>query len=133
MSKTSTDPIADMLTRIRNAIAVNKQQIILPHSKVKEAIAQILVQNRFIENFEVGNLDKFKVLTLNINSASSTPKITAIKRISRPGRRSYVVNSKIPTIKQGRGMVIVSTSKGLMSGLEAKRLGIGGELICQVY
>jgi small subunit ribosomal protein S8 len=133
MSTTTTDPIADMLSRLRNAIAVNKHEISLPHSKVKESVARLLKDNRFIDTVSVVDAPVGKTLQIAINPASSNARITEIKRLSRPGRREYVKSEKIPTVKGGRGVVIVSTSKGVMTGLEAKKQGIGGELICKVY
>lgn len=133
MSVTSTDPIADMLSRIRNAIAVNKNEVVLPHSKVKEAVANLLVSSKFLEDVKVDNAVVGKSLTIVINKAGSNARITEISRMSTPGRRAYVAAKEIPTIKRGRGLVIVSTSKGVMTGQEAKRQGVGGELICKVY
>ncbi len=133
MSTVSTDPIADMLTRIRNGIAVRKTEISMPHSKVKEAVGRLLLANRFIEGVEVRDAEVGKVLRLSLSAPNANSKITEIVRISRPGRREYTGSDKIPTVKNGRGLVIVSTSKGLMTGTEAKKLGVGGELICKVY
>lgn len=133
MSTTTTDPIADMLSRIRNAIAVRKEQVVLPHSKVKEAVARLLKENRFIDDVGVTEDSVGKLLTLTLNSTGSNNRITEIVRISKPGRREYAVASKIPTVKRGRGVVIVSTSKGMMTGAQARQQGVGGELICKVY
>ena len=133
MSKTSTDPIADMLTRIRNAVAVRKHEITLPHSKVKESVAKLLKESGFIDGVSVADLAVGKELTITINTAESNARITEIVRLSKPGRREYAGSDKIPTVKRGRGIVIVSTSKGIMSGTEAKKQGVGGELICKVY
>ncbi|MHB1864641.1 MAG: 30S ribosomal protein S8 [Candidatus Saccharimonadales bacterium] len=130
---TSTDPIADMLTRIRNAIAVNKAIINLPHSNIKEAVARLLVENNFIDGFKVEGDKLTKTLTLTLNQDSTNPRITEITKLSRPGRRTYVNAKEIPLVKQGRGMVIISTSKGVMSGQQAADEHVGGELICQVY
>jgi small subunit ribosomal protein S8 len=133
MSTTSTDPIADMLSRIRNAIAVRKSEVSLPHSKVKESVARLLKDSHFIDDVTVGKETVGKMMTIVINSDNSNARITEIKRVSTPGRREYVKADKIPTIKRGRGVVIVSTSKGMMIGAEAKQQGVGGELICKVY
>lgn len=133
MSKTSTDPIADMLTRIRNAIAVRKSQVTLPHSNVKEAVAKLLKDSGFVDGVAVAKLPVGKELTITINSDDSNARITEIVRMSKPGRREYAGSDKIPTVKRGRGLVIVSTSKGIMSGDQAKKAGVGGELICKVY
>lgn len=133
MSKTTTDPIADMLTRIRNAIAVRKNQVVMPHSKIKESVVCILKDTRFIESVKVDKSDVGKSLTVVINNEDSNSKITEIVRISKPGRRAYASAETIPVVKRGRGIVIISTSKGMMTGTQAKKHGIGGELICKVY
>jgi len=133
MSKTSTDPIADMLTRIRNAILVRKHEVTLPHSKIKESVARLLQQSNFIDGVTVGDATVGKTLTVKINDESSNARITEIVRLSKPGRRYYVNAQEIPVVKRGRGLVIVSTSKGLMTGKQAVAEHIGGELICKVY
>lgn len=133
MSTVSTDPIADMLSRIRNAIAVRKNEVTMPHSKVKEAVARLLNQSKFILDVKVEDAPIGKTLKLVINNTDSNARITEISRISTPGRRQYVAAAMIPVVKRGRGLVIVSTSKGMMTGDDAKKQGIGGELICKVY
>lgn len=133
MSTTTTDPIADMLSRIRNAIAVNKHEVALPHSKVKEAVARLLKDSRFIDDVAVEDASVGKNLRVIINQPLANAHITEIARLSTPGRRVYVKAEKIPTVKRGRGIVIISTSKGIMTGEEAKKQGVGGELICKVY
>ena len=133
MSNVSTDPIADMLSRIRNAIAVNKHEVVMPHSKVKEAVAKLLVESKFLEDVKVEDATVGKILTITINAEGTNARITEIARVSKPGRREYVAAKEIPTVKRGRGLVIVSTSKGMMTGKQAKQQGVGGELICKVY
>ncbi len=134
MSKTSTDPIADMLTRLRNAIAVRKHEVTLPHSNIKEAVAKILKDSNFVDGIKVeGDKAGFKTLRITINNEGSNARITEISRLSTPGRRLYTAATEIPTVKRGRGIVIVSTSKGVMSGIEARNQKLGGELICKVY
>ena len=130
---TSTDPIADMLTRVRNAINVRKTEVTLPHSKVKESVALLLKANNFIDDVKVVDATVGKSLKLTINSQTSNARITEITRLSKPGRRAYVGSDAIPVVKRGRGLVIVSTSKGMMTGDQAKKQHIGGELICRVY
>jgi small subunit ribosomal protein S8 len=122
-----------MLTRIRNAINVRKSEVSLPHSKIKEAVARSLAANGFLQSVSVTDLSVGKQLHIVINSEDANARITEIKRISKPGRRHYVGAAEIPTVKRGRGIVIVSTSKGLMTGAEAKTQGLGGELIASVY
>ncbi|MGH7241394.1 MAG: 30S ribosomal protein S8 [Candidatus Saccharimonadales bacterium] len=130
---TSTDPIADMLSRIRNAIAVRKNQITLPHSNVKESVARLLKDSNFLTDIKVTDATVGKTLVVTINGEFENARITEIVRMSKPGRRYYVAAKDIPTVKRGRGIVIVSTSKGLMTGDEAKRQKVGGEIICKVY
>lgn len=129
----STDPISDMLTRIRNAIAVSKTEVRMPYSRIKQNVADLLKTNNFVDNVSVDGEGIAKTLIVTINAESTNARITEIQRISRPGRRSYATVDEIPTVKRGRGIVILSTSKGLMTGDEAKKTRIGGELICKVY
>jgi len=133
MSTITTDPIADMLARIRNALAVNKTEIVLPHSNTKEAVARLLQSNRYIDGVKVTDATIGKSLTLALHTIDSNSRITEIVRLSKPGRRLYVSADKMPSVKQGRGIVIVSTSKGVMTGYDAKKQRVGGELICKVY
>lgn len=133
MSVTTTDPIADMLTRIRNAIMVRKNEIALPHSRVKQSVAELLKNNGFISKVSVEDASVGKTLRIVINDELENARITEIQRMSKPGRRFYVKSKDIPAVKRGRGIVIVSTSKGMMTGDEAKQAKLGGELICKVY
>lgn len=133
MSLTSTDPIADMLTRIRNAIGVRKYEVSLPHSNVKESVARLLKDSNFIDDVQVTGENLSKTLVLRLAPADSNARITEIVRLSKPGRRYYAKAAEIPVVKRGRGVVIVSTSKGMMTGDQAKRQKVGGELICKVY
>ena len=129
----STDPIADMLTRIRNAINVSKSEVIMPHSKVKESVAELLKDSGFLKDVKVVDAAVGKSLKIVINGDGENARITEVVRLSKPGRREYKGAKEIPTVKGGRGIVIISTSKGLMTGAEAKKSGVGGELICKVY
>jgi small subunit ribosomal protein S8 len=129
MSTTTTDPVADMLTRIRNALAVNKGEVQLPHSNLKESVARLLAANHFIEGVDVDKATVGKTLTIRLGDA----RISEIVRLSKPGRRAYVRAAEIPVVKRGRGVVIISTSKGMMTGDQARAEHIGGELICKVY
>src|SRR5690349_569207 len=115
MSTTTTDPIADMLTRIRNAIGVNKSQVTMQHSNIKENIAKLLKANGFIDDVVVEKANIGKQLKLVINNDDQNARITELVRLSSPGRRHYAGVSEIPKVKQGRGMVIISTSQGLMT------------------
>lgn len=129
----STDPISDMLTRIRNAIMVQKSEVVLPHSNVKQSVAQLLADNGYVDSVAVIDAELPKMLRITVNPENTNARITEISRISKPGRRFYVRADEIPTVKRGRGIVIVSTSKGVMTGAEAKKQRVGGELICKVY
>lgn len=136
MSRTitiSTDPIADMLSRVRNAVAVNKSQVSMPHSNLKETVAKILADNGFITSAKVDEEGGRKILVIRINDDDEPARITEISRLSRPGRRMYVKADSIPTVRRGRGIVVISTSKGVMTGKQAANQKLGGELICEVY
>jgi len=133
MSIITTDPIADMLTRIRNAIMVRKTEVSVPHSKSKEAVAKLLVKSGFVDAISVNKEEIGKNIVITLNSESANSPITEIVRMSRPGRRQYVKAKEIPIVKRGRGIVLVSTSQGVMTGAEAKKKNVGGELICKVY
>lgn len=130
---TSTDPIADMLTRIRNAINVRKSEVVMPHSKLKQSVAELLKDSGFLSDVKVVDATVGKSLKVVINGDGETARITEIVRLSKPGRREYKGANEIPTVKGGRGIVIISTSKGMMTGAQAKKNGVGGELICKVY
>lgn len=133
MSTVSTDPIADMLTRIRNAVAVQKTEVSLPYSKTKEAVAKLLKESGFIHGINVSDSGIDKKLHVTITRDQEAARITEIVRLSKPGRRQYAGAKEIPVVKRGRGVVIISTSQGMMTGTEAKQRGVGGELICKVY
>jgi len=134
MSIISTDPIADMLTRIRNAVAVHKTSVSMPHSNVKEAVAKVLKDQNFVDEVKTEDgVDGHKQLVVVMNDEGSNARITEIARLSTPGRRLYSSADEIPVVKRGRGIVIVSTSKGVMTGKDAKAKRLGGELICKVF
>lgn len=128
-----TDPISDMLARIRNAVAVGRSSVILPHSKIKEDVAKALVESGFLYGVKVKAEAKFKELEIQINEEAQSPKITEIKRLSSPGRRQYVKAANLPKVKRGRGMVVISTSIGVMDAESARAKNLGGELICEVF
>ncbi|QQS64828.1 30S ribosomal protein S8 [Candidatus Saccharibacteria bacterium] len=129
----SSDPISDMLTRIRNAIAVRKNEVRMPHSGVKESVAKVLADNKYLQSVVVDDSGVFKELVIKINEDTQNATITEIERVSRPGRRVYMGSSELPQVKQGRGLLIVSTSKGVMTGANARKERLGGEVICKVY
>ncbi len=127
---TSTDPIADMLTRVRNALAVHRNEVTLPHSTIKEAVAKILIDNGYLSGVSVEKDGFRKNMTI---SFAEGVVINEIKRISRPGRRVYTKVKDIPQVKKGRGIVIVSTPKGVMEGTKAREQKLGGEVLCSIY
>ncbi|MCA9324262.1 30S ribosomal protein S8 [Candidatus Saccharibacteria bacterium] len=129
----STDPIADMLTRIRNALAVRQSEVRMPHSTIKQSVAEILAENKYIVSSTVEGKGIEKALVLQVLDSNNSSPITEIARVSKPGRRVYAKVKDIPVVKQGRGIVIVSTSKGVMTGASAKEQKLGGEVLCQVY
>lgn len=133
MSMLSSDPIADMLTRIRNAAAVGKHQILLPNSKVKQTVAEQLKKAGYLAEVKVVEGKPQSSLEIMINQPGENSVITEIVRLSKPGRRVYAKASEIPRVKNGRGVVLVSTSKGVMTGQAAQKQRLGGELICKVY
>ena len=133
MSMLSTDPIADLLSRIRNAAAVGKRQIVVPHSNLKQRVAEQLKEAGYLSEVKMIEAKPQASLEIVINEDGASSTITEIVRLSKPGRRMYAKADEIPSIKSGRGIVLVSTSQGVMTGKAAKRLGLGGELICKVY
>ncbi len=129
-----TDPIADMLTRIRNAIAANHTRVDIPGSKLKLEIARILKEEGYINNFVTkGEGTKYVIRIFLRYDAKGVSSITHLSRVSRPGRRVYVGATDIPRVLGGYGVIIVSTSRGLMSGKRARQEKVGGEILAQVY
>jgi small subunit ribosomal protein S8 len=122
-----------MLTRIRNAINVRKSEVVMPHSKLKQSVAELLKDSGFLSDVKVVDATVGKSLKIVINSDGENARITEIVRISKPGRREYKGAKEIPIVKRGRGVVIVSSSRGLMTGDQARKQGVGGELICKIY
>lgn len=131
-----TDPIADMLTRIRNGIQAHHDRVDLPTSKLKVEVARILKSEGFISNYKVVEEDGRPQATLRLYlkySDDGEPVIHGIERVSRPGRRVYRGKEEIPQVLGGLGLAIVSTSRGVLSGADAVRNGVGGEVLCQVW
>jgi small subunit ribosomal protein S8 len=133
------DPIADMLTRIRNAVMAGHSTVALPSSKLKLEIAKILKDEGFLEGFEVADTENSvqKVLRLKIKYVGERrerrPVMSGIERVSRPGRRIYTKKQDIPWVLSGIGVAILSTPKGVMTGARARQLGVGGEILCKVW
>lgn len=131
-----TDPIADMLTRIRNAMMARHPYVVLPSSKMKQEIARVLKEEGFIEDYQLVRDPKRSYMLLRIQlryDENRKPVITSLQRVSKPGRRIYVKRDEIPWVRSGLGIAILSTPKGVMSGAKARRLGLGGEVLCYVW
>jgi len=134
---TMTDPIADMLTRTRNAIMVGHSYVVVPGSKMKLAIAKILRDEGFIENYNVTKDRPQPMIRIWLKYAGDKKDrrsaITGLKRVSKPGRRVYAGKKDIPWVLSGMGIAVLSTSRGIMTGKRARRLGIGGEVLCHIW
>ena len=132
-----SDPIADMLTRIRNGLQGQHPSVSMPHSNVKVAIAQVLKEEGYIEDYKVVSQKPRDVLQVDLKYLGGRRDrravITGIERVSKPGRRIYVGKNDIPWVLSGMGIAILTTSRGIMTGQQARRLGQGGEVICKVW
>ena len=133
MSIQTTDPVADMLTRIRNAIAVGKTEVRVPTSKLKFAVADKLQKTNYLAKVEVEEAQPRGILHVVINNEGEAARINEIEKVSTPGRRIYAGVSEIPKVKSGRGTVLISTSKGIMTGQEAIKNKLGGEILVKVW
>ncbi|MFC2015710.1 30S ribosomal protein S8 [Chloroflexota bacterium] len=130
----TTDPISDLLTRIRNGLIVRKRFVLVPSSKIKVAIAQVLLEEGFIQGYEVTRERPQPNLRVWLKYDEKRKSVvTGLKRVSRPGRRVYKGKKELPWVLSGLGIAIVSTPKGLMTDREARRLGVGGEILCYVW
>ena len=131
---TMTDPISDMLTRLRNANSVLHDKVEIPGSKIKKAIASVLKEEGFIKDFTFTENNKQGILTLTLKYGPKREKvISGIKRISKPGLRMYAKHAELPKVLGGLGIAIISTSKGIMSDKQARKVGLGGEVIAYVW
>jgi small subunit ribosomal protein S8 len=129
-----TDPIADMLTRIRNASAARHPDLSLPSSRIKREIARILTEEGFIEGFDTQQEGVQEMLTVRLKYAEGhTPVVSGLKRISKPGLRVYARKTEIPRVLGGLGLAILSTSHGIMTGSDARKQNLGGEVLCYVW
>lgn len=132
------DPISDMLTRVRNAQLAQKSRVVLPASKVKKAVAEVLKKRGFIEDVRTALVDEKPVLEIDLKYTSvgfseKKPVIHEIRRVSKEGQRVYVRSTDIRKVKKGIGLAIISTSKGVLSGEEARKQGVGGEYVCYIW
>ncbi len=129
-----TDPIADMLSRIRNAAAVKQPSVLVPFSRMKQTIADILSREGWVGKVEVTTVEERKLLRVALKYApDGSPLVRNIRRVSRPGRRVYVGRSEIPVVLNNIGVALISTSKGILTNREARRHKVGGEVICELY
>ena len=128
-----TDPIADLLTRVRNAVSVQKVEFFVPYSKIKSDIVAILKREGYIEDFELDNQETHPRIKVRPRYVGKTPAIAGLRRISRPGLRRYVGAKDIPRVLGGMGVAILSTPRGILTGQEAKSQNIGGELVAYVW
>ena len=130
----TTDPIADMLTRIRNASLARHRELTLPSSRMKREIARILVEEGFVESFSTTQDGIQEMLVLQLKYVEGrTPVVSGLKRISKPGLRVYARKTEIPRVLGGLGLAILSTSRGIMTGQQARKLNLGGEVLCYVW
>ena len=130
----TSDPIADMLTRIRNASQARHRELTMPSSRVKREIARILVEEGFVESFATQQGDVQEMLTVQLKYVEGrTPVVSGLKRISKPGLRVYARKTEIPRVLGGLGLAILSTSHGIMTGSQARKLNLGGEVLCYVW
>ena len=127
-----TDPIADMLTRIRNAQSAEKAEARMPSSKAKQAVAKVLQDEGYINGFSVSEQEGKPVMTVELKYYEGKPVIDTIDRVSRPGRRLYKGKGELPNVNSGLGIAIISTSKGVMTDRAARAAGLGGEVLCYV-
>ena len=129
-----TDPIADMLTRMRNAAMVRKRYVSMPYSRLKRALAQVLLDEGYVERVEEVREGRFPVLRVYLKYTEERESvITGLKRVSKPGCRIYTKREDIPWVRYGLGTVILSTPRGVVSGRAARQLGVGGEILCEVW
>ena len=130
---TLTDPIADFLARLRNASRSHRADVTVPHSKIKEEIARILKDEGYIAEFEVDHAVRPAVIKVTMKFVNRTPALTGLKRVSKPGLRKYVGAKEVPRVLGGMGISILSSSRGILSGRDAKRENVGGELLAIVW
>ena len=137
MSNVTNDPIADMLTRVRNALTAGKLEVIVPKSKIKVEIARILREEGYIEGFSIGDESPVPLINIKLKYFGArrerVPVITQLRRISKPGRRVYRKRRELPIVLSGTGIAIVTTPKGVMTAQQARRDGVGGEVLCYIW
>lgn len=127
------DPIADMLTRIRNAVMVGHESVLIPHSRMKVAVAKVLKEQNFIGDYETVKAKPSQMLRVQLRYVEKQPVVLGLERVSRPGLRVYAGKSEIPRVYGGLGVAIMSTSQGIMTGQQAWRKKLGGEVLCYIW
>lgn len=130
---TMTDPIADMLTRVRNGLLANKKSVLVPASNVKKAILDVLKEEGYIKAVKETEVDGHKALEVDLKYYSGQPVINEIKRVSKPGLRKYSSSKELPQVRNGLGIAVISTSKGVMTDAKARENNLGGEIVCTVF
>lgn len=137
MSNVTNDPISDMLTRVRNALMARKRTVTIPKSNIKVEIARILKEEGYIEDYTVGDESPVPMIQINLKYYGSRrerrPVITKLERISKPGRRVYRKRAELPIVLSGAGIAIITTPKGVMTAQQARKEGVGGEVLCYVW
>lgn len=137
MSNVTNDPIADMLTRVRNALTAGKLEVIVPQSKIKVEIARILKEEGYVHDFSIGEERPAPLIRIQLKYFGTRrdrrPVITQLRRISKPGRRVYRKRSELPIVLSGTGIAIITTPKGVMTAQQARRSGVGGEVLCYIW
>lgn len=129
-----TDPIADMIIRIKNSVMAGRKDLFIPHSKMKESVAKILKDFNYVESYEVVTpTDGFRQIKIVLKYVGKTPVISGVKRVSKPGCRIYKTAATIPNTLNGYGLTILSTNKGIMDGKSARKSNVGGEVLCQIW
>ncbi len=128
-----TDPIADFIIRIKNAFLAKRHEVLVPYSKMKHSLAEILIKEGYLDSVAIDETGPFKQIVLQLKYVKDLPSVTDVKRLSKPGRRLYSTAADIPRALGGYGITIVSTSRGIMTDKQAKKQNVGGELLCQVW
>ncbi|HUV94496.1 MAG TPA: 30S ribosomal protein S8 [Anaerolineae bacterium] len=130
----TTDPIADMLTRIRNAVMARAKSVVIPDSRMKRALAQTLQEEGYVSRFEITRSGRFPMIRIHLKYTEDRhPVLRGLERVSKPGCRIYAKKAQIPWVQSGLGTVILSTPRGVLTGREARRVGVGGEVLCKVW
>lgn len=128
-----TDPVSDMIIRIFNAYQSEHETVMIPHSRMKEAIAKILTDNKYVESYDINEKKPQSEIIIKLRYVDQVSSITGVKRVSKPGRRLYTAADKIPVTLGGYGITILSTNKGVITGKKARKQNVGGEILCKIW